>query len=172
MQPSPESDTEELRKVYAEFSVKQLIDLLREPSDLRSGVETLIRAELDRRGVILPRNEESKNPEVPKPRLEIPTAPLTPADKWALRGGLLICILNGLAILPVTFPIDGYLWGACLGRILSTLIIAFLVTYFWKGRKKPREWASISKVFLYTSLILFLMSAVDRFLWTSQRHKM
>ena len=51
MQPSPDLDVEALRKVYAELSTQQLIDLLLKPSDLRSEAEALIRTELDKRGV-------------------------------------------------------------------------------------------------------------------------
>jgi cation transport ATPase len=51
MQQSPDSDVEALRKVHAEFSTAQLIDLLLKPSDLRPEAEALIRTELDKRGV-------------------------------------------------------------------------------------------------------------------------
>lgn len=51
MQPSPDSDAEELRRVYAEFSAGLLTDLLQKPSELRPGVEALIRTELSKRGV-------------------------------------------------------------------------------------------------------------------------
>ena len=51
MQPSPNSDIEALRKLYAEFSTQKLVDLLLKPSDLRPEAEALIRSELDKRGV-------------------------------------------------------------------------------------------------------------------------
>jgi hypothetical protein len=57
MQPSKDADVEALRKVYAEFSTEQLIDLLQKPSDLRPEAEALIRTELDMRRVA---DEETK----------------------------------------------------------------------------------------------------------------
>ncbi len=51
MEPSQDPDAEALRKVYAELSTGLLTDLLRKPSELRPGVEALIRTELGKRGV-------------------------------------------------------------------------------------------------------------------------
>jgi hypothetical protein len=51
MEPSQDPDAEAIRKVNAELSTGLLTDLLRKPSELRPGVEALIRTELSKRGV-------------------------------------------------------------------------------------------------------------------------
>jgi len=75
------------------------------------------------------------------------------ASSWLLIG--IVTVLAGFAAWVRGNPYD---IGGAVGRAIPALLIAFLVAYLFRGRKRKRNWDSFARWYFWLALGLLILS--------------